>query len=181
MNKLTKGALSMVLVGFVTFSVTNSLLVNQSPNQAAGKNPAGDNNKAEETNEKTLKDLTPTAKVNPEPTKPSTNSTAAQVDLNNSQKNNRVIVAVQSKKSNSTKETSPSPAHVITTTTATHAVTATPAISAPSVQTTTTTSSGSNTTSTNTTTTNNGQKVSQAAKDKAASRRDIREMNGKKK
>lgn len=66
MEKLTKGALAMVLAGSVTFSVTNALLVDESSKRLTKDNAliiSGVQKKAEviDHEEKTVKDQTPTS------------------------------------------------------------------------------------------------------------------------
>jgi hypothetical protein len=167
MNKITKGALAMVLAGSVTFSVANALLADQ-PLKRLAKEIAlpisADRKKADVVNqaEKKVKVQTPTTNVKDH------DIAAIHVSLKNS---NMAKAAIQTDREKSSDRN----------TTTTPAATTKPATSAKAPSTTTTpTTTETNTKSATTTNTNRGQQVSQAAKEKAAIQRDIKENNGKK-
>ncbi|MGG3562085.1 hypothetical protein ABES03_10825 [Neobacillus rhizosphaerae] len=188
MKKLTKGALTMVLAGAVTFSVTNALLATPPAKQLKEKIAStitGDRKITDVTKEKTVEVQTPTTNVKDRQTKISHNIDSFQVALKNRNKSDRFIAANQP----NTKESITNPAKANATTTTTPAAPTIPATSTKTTtptntsmtptSTTTPTTTGANTPST-TTPSNYGQEVSQAAKEKAASRQDKKENNGKK-
>lgn len=184
MNKRTKGALAMVLVGSLTFSVTNALLAHQS-SKRLGEEKAltilG-------YQKKTVKDQTPITNRKDVQTKLSHNINAFQVSLKNKNKNDIVVAVIQQNTRISTVRTTTNPAHMNATRIITSAETTIPLtdakaprttipVTSPKATSTTTTSTTmgtnrTNTTSAKTTTTNHGQQVSQAAKENAASHQD---------
>jgi len=187
MKKLTKGALTMVLAGAVTFSVTNALLATPPAKQLKEKiasTISGDRKIVDVTKEKTVEEQTPTSNVKDRQTKIAHNIDSFQVALKN--ESDRSIAANQQ----NTKESITNPAKANATTTTTPAEPTIPATSTKATtptntsttptSTTSPTTTGSNTPSTTTTPSNYGQQVSQAAKEKAASRQDSKENNGKK-
>ncbi|MDQ0245251.1 hypothetical protein J2S09_002827 [Bacillus fengqiuensis] len=222
MKKVTKGALSMVLAGSVTFAVTNALLGDQISNLLTGENAlirSGEMKKEDGISqaEKTVKDQMQTTNVKGGQTKLSHDVPASEEAFNNRSKSNTINLAstnktttktpaVATKPAISTKTltatTTPKPTRTNTTNatpaastkpaasakaptttsapkpTGTNTTSATPTPAAPP-KTTTPTPVETNTTSPITTTTNHGQEVSQAAKEKAASRQDTKENNGK--
>jgi hypothetical protein len=205
MNKLTKGALAMVLAGSLTFSITNALLVHQSSKRLAEENAltiSGVQKKADVINpaEKTVIDQKPTTNGKGVQTKLSHNIAAFQVALKNKNKSDMTIASVQQNTEKSTERTTTNPAYTNTTQTTTPAATSIPVTSAKAPPTSipvtsakappTTTpvtsvkappiTTGANTTIATTATTNHGQQVSQAAKEKTASHRDKKENNPKK-
>ncbi|MGG3466086.1 hypothetical protein ABES02_00655 [Neobacillus pocheonensis] len=188
MNKLTKGALSMVLAGSVTFSIANALLVHPSTIRVAKQNAltiSEEPKKAEVIAEKTVKAQPPTTNTKPVETKLSQN--IAAVSLKNTNKSGMTVATIQQNTESTSNRT--------TTISANTSATKSPATSAKAPATTSTTTgtnttstpppkpstpTGTNTTASTTTATNHGQEVSQAAKEKAASNRDKNENNGKK-
>ncbi|MEH7120562.1 hypothetical protein V7128_24540 [Neobacillus vireti] len=204
MNKLTKGALAMVLAGSVTFSITNALLGGQSTKRlvedtalAISEHPK----KAEVIHQanKAVKDQTPPTNAKDVQSKLSPNIVA----LENENKSDRAITAIQqnteyltartttkSASKNTTTTTTPAPttgkpmATTTTTspTTRTNTAGGTTTIPATSRKASTATAAspaaGTNAASAATTKTNKGQQVSQAAKENAANR-DKKENNGK--
>lgn len=184
MKKLTKGALSMVLAGSVTFSVTNALLGDPSSKRVVEENAftnSGDQKEVDEFKRKTVKDQSPTQNLRDEQTEPTQNNPPIQVAFNN---NNESDVAIAASPPNSTQiaaDTTINPANVNTATTTKPNTPTTPEnnITPPPV-TTAPDTSGTNTPNAPTTHTNNGQEVSQAAKEKAEGRQGNKENNGKK-
>ncbi|MCM2532580.1 hypothetical protein NDK43_09520 [Neobacillus pocheonensis] len=202
MNKLTKGALTMVLVGSITFSVTNALLADHSSKRLAQANDltnSGDQKKADDINkaEKTVKNQTPTPDVKDvQPTHFHNIAVFQAAVLNNGNKSDKAI-AVNQKNTKTISATSttfntPAPATTITTnsntpttgttstksatTTATKNSTATANSTTKAITTTPTTTTMATTTTTATKTTNHGKQVSQSAKEKAASHQ-IKKIN----
>ncbi|MEH7504442.1 hypothetical protein V7152_20915 [Neobacillus drentensis] len=203
MNKITKGALAMVLAGAVTFSVANALLAEQ-PLKRLTKEIAfpisADRKKADVVNqaEKKVKVQTPTTNVKDH------DIAAIQVSLKNSNMAKAAIQTDREKTSDRNTTTTPvattkpekstkaptttkpvTSSKAPTTTkpvTSSKAPTTTKPATSPKPPTTTTVTkpTGSNTNSATKTTTNRGQQVSQEAKEKAAIQRDIKENNGKK-
>jgi hypothetical protein len=191
MNKLTKGALAMVLVGSVTFSITNALLADHSSKrlaQANGLTNSGDHKKAVNISqaEKTVKDQTPTTNVKDVQTTPSHTIATPEGVLINEKKSDKVIAVIQtnstkiSATSTTTIKTAPvtntstnSNITVTGTTSMKSAATTAPTTNSNTITTGTTSTkpatTTATTTSTTTTTTNHGKQVSQAAKEKAAS------------
>ena len=124
MNKLTKGALAMVLAGSVTFSITNALLGGQSTKRlvedtalAISVHPK----KADVINraEKAVKDQTPTTTAKDVQSKLSSNIVA----LENENKSDRAITTIQQNPEYLTARTTTKPANKNTTTTTTSAAT----------------------------------------------------------
>jgi hypothetical protein len=202
MNTITKGAIAMVLAGSVTFSVAHTLLGDQSSIRLAEENAStisGDPKKADIINqaEKAVKNQTPASKGKDQ------EMAALKVASNNSEMN---VATIQQNSSSKNNPTNPSDRNkIITVTSAETTVTST---KEPTITLTTPTTSGTNTTSVSTkpettkpastptttaqpaktetnatstpsTETNRGQQVSQAAKEKAENRRDLKENNGK--
>lgn len=195
MKKATKGALAMVLVGSVTFSVTNALLVDHSTKKVAQihtSTHSGVQKTASDTNqtEKIVKAQPSITEVNHIQTTDSLNHEALQTDSNNGNTsystNDRPSTAVQKQTTteNSPSTTAKSPAPIINTeaplttakgTTSTN-TTATPvpatnpnptATGAASSKASTTTAQ--KTSKTTTSPLNYGQEVSQTAKANGAS------------
>ena len=192
MKKLTKGALTMVLVGSVTFSAANVLLGTHSfklPKSGQQKTMAGTNQReqteknpilktADKINksEKTVKDPTPTNAVkNVQSTIPH-NIVTFNVVIKTESKSGKVVAIVK-KDTTSTVTTSATP------NTTQSAGNKTTDLKATASGTTSTNSTASITSSapTTTITANHGKQVSQNAKDTAASRKDMKDNNGKKK
>jgi hypothetical protein len=187
MNKLTKGALTMVLAGSVTFSVTNALLAVHSSKRLAKANSlinSVDKEIAENINPKKLvKDQMPTTEVKDVKTTLSHKIDTLQAEPKNGNKNDTVEVANQQNIEKYTKRTLIIPTRTDTTTTTIHAATTLPTpstkVSKTPITTPTTTPVITNT-STITTTTNHGKLVSQVVKTNALSRQDKKESKGKK-
>ncbi len=191
MNKLTKGALAMVLAGAVTFSVANALLAEQ-PLKRLTKEIAfpisAVRKKADVVNqaEKKVKVQTPTTNVKDH------DIATIQVSLKNSNMAKAAIQTDREKTSDRNTTTMPvattKPVKSTKAPTTTKPVTSSkaptttkPATSTkPPTTTTVTKPTGSNTNSATKTTTNRGQQVSQEAKEKAAIRKNNKENNGKK-
>ncbi|MBY0149052.1 hypothetical protein [Neobacillus niacini] len=204
MNTITKGAVAMVLAGSITFSVANTLLGNQSPIRVAEESAStisGDPKKADIINqaEKAVKDQTPPSKGKEQ------EMAALKVASNNSE---MYAAPIQQNSSSKDNTTNPSDTNqIITAAPAVTTITST-SVKEPTTTTTTSTTSGSNATSvstkpettkpasipkttappvktetnatsTSSTETNRGQQVSQAAKEKAENRRELKENNGK--
>ncbi|MEH7098414.1 hypothetical protein [Neobacillus vireti] len=209
MNKRIIGALTMVLVGSVTFSVTNTLLSDQSikPSTQINHLPLSDDQKTDDSNspkEKTamvqaqktvgqevsqVKYTVEAPVLAPTTDRKDVDTTVSHkiVHLGAINKNSKTTAPIQT---NATKITvasstakTPTPVTNISTnqkptisgTTSTKTSTTTLPKSSQSTSTTKTT------TTTTTTTTNHGKQVSQAAREKAASRKDQIENTGKKK
>lgn len=201
MKKLSRGAFSMVLAGAVTFSVTNALLVERLVKEHS-LIIYGDQIKSDVTKEKMTKDQTPKTNVEDGHNKLSDNIADSQAALKKSNDRDMALAAIQqnTKKSTNVVSTSAANENAATTTSASTVtsakapaakpiVTAAPAKTAAPTQTAAPTvtakpaqSTKPKTTGTSaaTTTTNNGHEVSQAAKEKAESRQDNKENNGKK-
>lgn len=174
MNKLTKGALTMVLVGAATFSTTNALLADHSFTQLVKghvSTNSGHPKIADNINQtdKTGKDQTPITHVKDAQPTLSNNIAAPQAVLENGNKSDQGTAMIQKNPTttsasktviapatNTAPVTNMAPA---TNTTANSNITATAS----------TKSSSANVSKTSTTTTNHGKQISQAAKDKAAS------------
>lgn len=185
MSKLSRGAFSMVLAGAVTFSVTNALLIDQSSKNVADETAitiSEDEQKAEVTNEKAVKNQPPTTNEK--------DGQAIQGAIENDSESVKTEAVVQQNIKKTTEATTIKPANVNTSTTPVNKnvttaapVTATIPAPVPKAPTTTTTpvptTSGANTTGATKPTINNGQQVSQNAKEKAAIRQDTKENNGK--
>ncbi len=195
MNTLTKGALSMVIAGSVTFSIANTLLGDQSFIPLAEETAvtiSEDPKKADMINqaEKALKDQTP-------PSKGKDHEIAAlKVASNNSEMN---VATIQQNSSNKNNTTNPTDRNKIITATSAATTVTSSSVKAPITTTTVSTESGTNATSvsakpettkpssTPTTTapssteTNRGQQVSQAAKEKTENPSGLKENNGKNK
>lgn len=178
MNKLTKGAFSMVLAGAVTFSVTNALLSDQSSKRVVKEEAftiSGDQKKVDEFKRKTVNDQTPTTNGGDEH-----NNAPIQEALNNNESDVAIAAIPQDTKRNAVVTTTiPAISNTPTTTSPAAPMTPDTSETAPTV-TTTPETSGTNTPSAPKWPTNNGQEVSQAAKEKAASHQDNKENNGKK-
>ncbi|MEH7306305.1 hypothetical protein [Neobacillus drentensis] len=118
MNKLTKGALSMVLAGSVTFSIANALLAEQ-PLKRLAKEIAlpisADRKKADVVNqvEKKVKVQTPTTNVK------NHDIAAIPVSFKNS---NMAKAAIQTDREKSSNRTTTTPANTNETTTPTHTI-----------------------------------------------------------
>ncbi len=100
MNTLTKGALAMVLAGSVTFSFTNSWLIEQSSKFLTKENAFILSKVQKKVDvisqkEKTVKDQTPTANVKDDQSKLSQDIPASQAAENNSKKNQMAGAAIQ--------------------------------------------------------------------------------------
>lgn len=175
----------MVLAGAVTFSVTNALLIDQSSKNVADETAitiSEDEQKAEVTNEKAVKNQPPTTNEK--------DGQAIQGAIENDSESDMTEAVVQQNTKKTTEATTIKPANVNTSTTPVNKnvttaapVTATIPAPSPKAPTTTTTpvptTSGANTTGATKPTINNGQQVSQDAKEKAAIRQDTKENNGK--
>jgi hypothetical protein len=191
----------MVLVGAVTFSVTNALLADPSSKRLAKGHPStnsGHQKIADNINQtdKTLKDQTPITDVKDTQPTLSNNIAAPQAVLENGNMNDQATAAIQkntttiSATSTTASTTAPTintapvinteptinTAPVINTEPATNTAPATNTTTNSNTTAAGTTSTKSATTTAPTTTTtapttNHGQQVSQAAKDKAASRK----------
>ncbi|MCQ6280098.1 hypothetical protein [Bacillus sp. EB600] len=207
MNKLTKGALSMVLVGSITFSVTNALLADHSSMLSTQGNTfinSGHHKTANGSNqaEKIVKDQTPTTDVKDVQTTLPDNHSAPQAvsknenksnqDINVNEKNTTTIRTASPTVNTTATATNTAPvnsiAPITNTAPATGIVPVTNPAPAMKIAVTTSTTSKSNSTSTGasstksaaatapttttTTTNNHGQQVSQAAKEKAAGRKE---------
>lgn len=204
MNTLTKGALSMVLVGSITFSVAHTLLGDQSSIRLAEENASiisKDPKKADIINqaEIAVKDQTPASKGTDH------EIAALQVAANNSEMN---AATIQQNSSSKNITTNTSDTNKIITATPTVTPITSPSVKEPTTKTTTPTTSGSNVTSVSkhpettkpastpttavppaktemnatsisSTETNRGQQVSQAAKEKAENNKELKENNGK--
>ncbi|MFB3163881.1 hypothetical protein ABLO26_21245 [Neobacillus sp. 179-J 1A1 HS] len=205
MNTITKGAIAMVLAGSVTFSVAHTLLGDQSTIRLAEENAStisGDPKKADIVNqaEKEVKNQTPASKGKDQ------EMAALNVASNNSEIN---VATIQQNSNSKNNTTNPSDRNMIITVTSADTTITSTSVKEPTTTTTTPTTSGSdatsvstkpettkpastptttapptktetNATSTSSTDTNRGQQVSQAAKEKAENRRDLKENNGKK-
>jgi hypothetical protein len=210
MNKLTKGALTMVLVGSVTFSVTNALLADHSSKQSAEANAStisGDQKTADDTNhadktvkdptqktaddtnqaEKTVKDQTPTPDVKEVQTTISHNNDAFQAVSYNGNESDKAIAAIQNNTTTSiaaaatTNTTVPATNTTVNSNPTTTGTTSTKSAATPAPTTSTSTTKTTTMTITTTKTTNHGKQVSQAAKEKATSHQNKKENSGKKK
>jgi len=148
MNTLNKGALAMVFVGSVTFSVTNGLLGDQSPIQLLVEEHSlsisGDLKKVDVTGqtEKKVKEQTPTTNVKADKTEPSYDIPASQAAFNNKDKSDMATAANQQNTKKYSKSTTTNPASTNETTT--NSTAPTTSAKAP---TTTPTSTRTNTTS----------------------------------
>jgi hypothetical protein len=200
MNTITKGALSMVLAGSVTFSVAHTLLGDQSSIQLAEENASTiskDPKKADFINqaEKVVKDQTPATNGTDEQPNLASNEAPIQVALNNQtesavaiadiQQNTKEVTEVTTTTPVNTNQTKPStPAAsstpVTSTTSQTTPATSTPAPPAPPAPPPPTTSPPTTTGNNATSGANYGQEVAQAAKEKAESRQENKGNNGKK-
>jgi hypothetical protein len=125
MNKLTKGALSMVLVGSITFSVTNALLADHSgmlSTQGNAFTNSGHHKTANGSNQavKTVKDQTPTTDVknlqttltdnNSAPQAVSKNENMSNQDINVNEKNTTTIRAASTTANTTATATNTAPA-----------------------------------------------------------------------
>jgi hypothetical protein len=188
MNKLTKGALTMVLAGSVTFSVTNALLADHSSKRLAKANAlihSVDQKIADNINhaKKSVKDEKPTTEVKDMETTLSHKIDTLQTNPKSGNKNDAVITANQQSNEKYTKRTLIIPTKTDTTTTTMPAATTLPTPStkvSKTATTTPTTTLGMTNTSTPTTTTNHGKLVSQVVKANALSHQDKKESKGKK-
>ncbi|MFS0779584.1 hypothetical protein ABC255_26765 [Neobacillus sp. 3P2-tot-E-2] len=192
MNTLTKGALSMVLAGSVTFSVANTLLGDQSYIRLAEENAstiAEDPKKADIINqaEKTVKDQTPATSGTAEQPNLASNDAPIQVALNNQKESVVAIAAIPQNNKEITEGTTPKPINTNQTTTSTPSAPSTPVptlpttpvpapVPAPAPAPPPTTTTGNNDTSA----ANYGQEVAQVAKEKAESHQENKGNNGKK-
>ncbi|WP_160723408.1 hypothetical protein [Bacillus sp. USDA818B3_A] len=208
MNKKALGAITMVLVGSVTFSITNNLLTDQPAKPLPQENniPISDSDKTVVNNnpkEKKVQAHTPkivaeepiaihTVKEekavseikNEVPTvsdKPVTQQTATnKATVQIQKKNTPTVSAVSPTDKTTTSAPSAVQEQKTTNTVSTKQATATKTLpSQPSTSKTTTNTS--TTTNTTTTTANHGQQVSEEAKAKAVTRKEQKEDNGKKK
>lgn len=192
MNTLTKGALSMVFAGSVTFSVAHTLLGDQSSIQLAEENASTiseDPKKADIINqaEKVVKDQTPTTNGTDEQLNLASNEAPIQVALNNQTESAVAIADIQQNTKEVTEVTTTTPVNTNQTKPSTPAASSTPVTSTTSQTTPATSTPAPPTTSPPTTTGNNatsasnyGQEVAQAAKEKAESRQENKGNNGKK-
>ncbi|NLP50411.1 hypothetical protein [Bacillus sp. RO1] len=198
MKKLSRGALSMVLAGAVTFSVTNALLAEYIAGDHA-LNILGNQVKADVTSEKTEKNQPPTTKGKEEQNKEKPADTAAvpknphvaEAATQKETKKTTVEVAKKPAKKDATTSTSDSAGTSTKAPTPPPPVTAKPPVPAKPpeiakpaepakpVQTTKPKTTGNSQNSAATRITNNGQDVSQAAKEKAERRQEDKENKGK--
>ncbi|MDF2787160.1 MAG: hypothetical protein K0S80_258 [Neobacillus sp.] len=188
MNTLTKGALSMVLAGSVTFSVANTLLGDQSYIRLAEENAstiAEDPKKADIINqaEKTVKDQTPATNGTAEQPILASNDAPIQVALNNQTESVVATATIPQNNKELTEGTTPKPIHTNQTTTSTPSAPSTPVpslpttpVPAPAPVPAPPTTTGNNDTSA----ANYGQEVAQEAKEKADSHQENKGNNGKK-
>ncbi|PLR67728.1 hypothetical protein [Bacillus sp. UMB0893] len=141
MEKLTKGALAMVLAGSVTFSVTNALLVDESSKRLTKDNAliiSGVQKKADviDHEEKTVKDQTPTSIVKDGQTKISHDIPASQDAFKNRDKSDIAIADIQQDTEKISKSTTTNPAVKKVTVTGIKAPTRTTASTATGTKTT---------------------------------------------
>lgn len=141
MEKLTKGALAMVLAGSVTFSVTNALLVDESSKRLTKDNAliiSGVQKKADviDHEEKTVKDQTPTSNVKDGQTKISHDIPASQDAFKNRDKSDIAIADIQQDTQKISKSTTTNPAVKKVTVTGIKAPTRTTASTATGTKTT---------------------------------------------
>jgi hypothetical protein len=199
MKKLSKGAISMVLAGAVTFSVTNALLVER----LAAEHSLiifGDQRKADVTQKKMEKNQTLETNVNDgqKKQKLSDKMAASQVAVNKKNESDMAKEAIHSNNENTTKADNKNTTTTITTVAATRPVTSVktpktpptvpatpgqtsiPTQTASPTQTDPPTKPGITKTSASKGINNNGQEVSEAAKEEAESRQDNKKNNGKK-
>ncbi|MBM7653290.1 hypothetical protein [Neobacillus cucumis] len=202
MNKRTIGALAMVLVGSVTFSVTNSLLADDTINRKDQANeltiPSKQNtNDSINQTEKQLHIQTTKAVEDTDETKNTVKAPLATININKSKttssnkmklntetSSNKTITQTQKRTATST--TAPAANATATTSkpitnqktiTTTNKTTTTSQTSSKTTATATPTISAAPTT----TTTNHGNQVSQDAREKALSRKVVQKSNGKNK
>ncbi|MEH6945656.1 hypothetical protein V7068_01075, partial [Bacillus sp. JJ634] len=128
MNKLTKGALAMVLAGSVTFSIANVLLVDQSSKRLIKENDLTISEVPKKSDvinqgEKTTKDQTSATNVKDVQTKPSQNTAAFQAAIKNKNESDTTVVASHQNTEKSTEKTITNSANMNTTITRTSAAT----------------------------------------------------------
>lgn len=190
MNKAAIGALAMVLVGSVTFSLTNTLLTDHSTKkrmQTHNTTILADQKSVDESNQtdKTATEPTPAPDEKNVQTADSLLASVTQVESNNGNaseqpaavnQNNTVQVSSPAPSPNTTASTIPTTPKTNTpsagTTSTAPAVTPAPTTNQNPAPASTTSNAPvtapAQATSTNTTTINHGQQVSQAAKEKGA-------------
>ncbi|RID89139.1 hypothetical protein D1953_00780 [Peribacillus asahii] len=110
MNKLTKGALAMVLAGSVTFSIANVLLVDQSSKRLIKEKDLTISEVPKRSDvinqgEKTAKDQTSATNVKDVQTKPSHNTAAFQAAIKNRSESDTTLVASHQNTERSTGKT----------------------------------------------------------------------------
>lgn len=208
MNKRTIGALAMVLVGSVTFSVTNSLLAddtinrkdqaneltisskqntNDSSNQTEKQLHIQTTKAVEDTDEtkNTVKAPLPTINIDKSDT-----TSSNKFKLNTETSSNKTITQTQKRTATSTKApaanataTTSKPITNQKTITTTNKSTTTnkTTTTSPTSRKTTATATPTTAAAPTTTTSNHGNQVSQNAREKAVSRKAVQKSNGKKK
>ncbi|WP_180960112.1 hypothetical protein [Neobacillus cucumis] len=203
MNKRAIGALTMVLVGSVTFSLTNNLLADQSIKQLTQPNnlPISDEQKTAVQIDSTEKNINQSSKTADEITtakntvveqKPVTETNTVKTTVLNkpvTQQAKSKNTATQIQKNTTTvivTSSSSKPTASVATTTQNQKTTApmtqsTKPTTTGATSTKTTTTTASTTSPTTTATTNHGQQVSQDAKAKAAINKAQKVTPGKKK